>query len=108
GIVAMQVEVLKLSAATGRSLERGSALVSRNQQLRATVAALGDDQRIERLAAHMGLVMPAPTAVSFLSPNSPVTIDRALSNIHAPDASGFVSNLALTAGASTAATSTGT
>ncbi len=39
GIVAMQVEVLKLSANMGRSIERGTALQSRNEQLRASVAA---------------------------------------------------------------------
>ena len=66
GIVAMQVEVLKLSAGVGRSIERGTALQSRNEQLRASVAALSDDQRIERLAASMGMVMPAPEAINFL------------------------------------------
>ena len=50
----MQVEVLKLSATTGRSIERGTALASRNEQLRASVAELSDDQRIERLAARWG------------------------------------------------------
>ncbi len=67
GIVAMQVEVLKLNASMGRSLERGTALASRNQQLRASVSALSDDARIERLAAQQGMVMPAPEAVTFLN-----------------------------------------
>ena len=63
----MQVEVLKLGAGIGRSIERGTQLQSRNELLRASVATLADDQRIERLAVGMGMVMPAPTAVSFLS-----------------------------------------
>ncbi len=36
GIVAMQVEVLKLSANIGRAIERGTSLQSRNEQLRAS------------------------------------------------------------------------
>jgi hypothetical protein len=53
GIVAMQVEVLKLGASMGRSLERNSALSSENAALRQSVATLGDDQRVEQLAASM-------------------------------------------------------
>jgi hypothetical protein len=93
GIVAMQVEVLKLNATMGRSLERGTALASRNQQLRASVAALSDAQRIERLAAHMGMVMPAPTGVSFLPSHQGGDVQKALGNIHAPDAAVFVQAL---------------
>lgn len=95
GIVAMQVEVLKLSAGMGRSLERGTALQSRNQQLRASVAELSDDQRIESLAAGMGMVMPAPAAVHFLTPGGQADVVHALSSVHAPDASAFIAGLAL-------------
>jgi len=93
GIVAMQVEVLKLSATTGRSIERGTALASRNEQLRASVAELSDDQRIERLAAGMGMVMPAPEAINFLDVRRGDAVHQALRNIHAPDASGFLAAL---------------
>lgn len=119
GIVAMQVEVLKLSASVGRSLERGTALQSRNEQLRESVAALSDDQRIERLAASMGMVMPAPEAIKFLDVRRGEAIARALTNIHPPDATGFLASLPLidtpagsaaaaSAGASAAGTSSGT
>src|SRR5581483_3817337 len=40
GIVAMQVEVLKLGATMGRAIEQGSALQSRNELLRDSVASL--------------------------------------------------------------------
>jgi len=89
GIVAMQVEVLKLSATMGSTIQRGTALESRNQQLRASVAELSDDQRIERLAAAMGMVMPDPSAMSFLS-TRPGDIHAALANIHQPDANGYM------------------
>ena len=69
GIVAMQVEVLKLGASMGRSLEANSTLSAQNATLRESVASLADDQRIEQLAASMGMVMPPPSAVGFLSPH---------------------------------------
>ena len=91
GIVAMQVEVLKLGASMGRSLERNSVLSSRNAALRQSVATLGDDQRIEQLAATMGMVMPPPQAVSFLSASADGNAGRALANIHQPSATSFLS-----------------
>ncbi len=106
GIVAMQVEVLKLGASMGRAIEQGTALQSRNELLRANVATLADDQRIERLAAGMGMVMPAPTEVGFLSvrPENP---RRAAANIHEPDPSAFLSSLsALTSSSSDTAGAT--
>jgi hypothetical protein len=92
GIVAMQVEVLKLNASIGRSIERGTALQNRNEQLRMAVAALDGDQRILRLAAAKGMIMPAPDSVGFLSSRSGSDVVRqATQNIHVPDASGFLS-----------------
>lgn len=92
GIVAMQVEVLKLGTSIGRAIERGSALQSRNALLRANVSWLADDQRIERLAAGMGMVMPPPVAVGFLNVRAGNGA-RAAGNIHAPSPSTFLSAL---------------
>jgi hypothetical protein len=89
GIVAMQVEVLKLGASIGRSIQQETTLQSANQLLRASVTGLSDDQRIEKLAATMGMVMPPPGAVAFLSPAPGAGVNRALANIHAPDAYTF-------------------
>ncbi len=100
GIVAMQVEVLKLNAGIGRSLQRGAALQSQNQLLRASVSQLTDARRIERLAAAMGMVMPAPTQVRFLAAGT-VATERALSSIHAP--SGATYSAAIHAAAAAAA-----
>ena len=90
GIVAMQVEVLKLGASMGRSLERNSVLSSSNAELRQSVATLGDDQRIEQLAASMGMVMPPAQAVGFLAASAAANPGRALANIHEPSASSFL------------------
>jgi hypothetical protein len=95
GIVAMQVEVLKLSAGVGRSIERSTALQSRNEQLRASVASLSGDQRIERIAASMGMVMPAPEAIDFLGLPPRAAVRKAVTNIHAPDAANFIATLPL-------------
>ena len=103
GIVAMQVEILKLSAGTGRSLERVTMLQSRNEQLRADVAVLGDDQRIERLAAGMGMVMPGPSQVRFLSLRG-ASVGRALSAMRTPSATTFLAGLPVGSDCTTAPT----
>ncbi len=92
GIVAMQVEVLKLNAGIGRSLERGSALQGQNELLRASVARLSDEQRIERIAAQAGMVMPSPDQLQFVH-TGPSSVERALGSIHAPDGTNFIAQL---------------
>jgi cell division protein FtsL len=102
GIVAMQVEVLKLNRTMGRAIEQATALQSRNELLRASVASLADDQRIERLAAAQGMVMPAPEDIGFLSA-SPANAGRAANRIRTPDSGVFQSLLTSNGGiASTA------
>jgi cell division protein FtsL len=102
GIVAMQVEILKLGTSMGRSVQRSTALQSQNELLQANVAALSDDQRIEQLAAGMGMAMPAPTADVFLTAHPGADVGRAVANIHAPDPSGFAAQLAAQAAAAAA------
>jgi hypothetical protein len=91
GIVATQVEILKLGASMGRAIEQTTTLTSENEQLRGSVATLGDDQRIERLASAMGMVLPPPGAVGYLPAGPNADVSRALSNLHSPDPSAFVS-----------------
>jgi hypothetical protein len=112
GIVAMQVEVLKLNAGIGRAIEQGSTLQTHNELLRASVAGLADDQRIESMAARMGMVMPSPAAVRFLSPGGS-DIQHAMTSIQAPDPTSFATLLATddpapAATGATAATGAGT
>ncbi len=92
GIVAMQVEVLKLNAATGVSLQRTTALQNQRDMLQADVARLADDQRIESMAAQMGMQMPAPSQVKFLSTSSAAT-GAAATHIQAPNATTFLAQL---------------
>lgn len=90
GIVATQVAVLKMSASMGRSIAYTSQLQIRNEQLRTTIASLADAQRIERLAASMGMVMPHPEMVGFLSALPAGALQRATASIHAPDTTNFL------------------
>ncbi len=95
GIVAMQVEELKLNASIGRSIERGTSLQARNDLLRQSVATLGDDERIERLAGGLGMVMPLPGEVSFVAAHE-TDAGGAATNAKAPDPGSFLSGLAST------------
>jgi cell division protein FtsL len=88
GIVAMQVELLKLNASTGRSIELISSLQGRNDMLRAEVASASNPDRIERLAGRLGMTMPGPEAITFVSAHS-ASVGRAISGIHLPDAAVF-------------------
>lgn len=110
GLVAMQVEILKLGTSIGRSIERTTALQSRNESLQAEVATLADDQRIERFAAGIGMAMPSPTTVAFTSAGGQNAVSRAMGNIHAPDPANFASQLAadIAAAATITPGSTGT
>jgi cell division protein FtsL len=101
GIVAMQVEILKLGTTMGRAMERSSALQTQNESLQANVARLADDQRIERLAAATGMTMPTADSLGFLSARRGA-LGRAIANIHPPDSAGFASQLAAQAAAAAA------
>ncbi|MBV8997669.1 MAG: hypothetical protein JO304_01325 [Solirubrobacterales bacterium] len=90
GIVAAQVEILKLGASMGRALEQTTTLTTQNEQLRGSVAGLADDQRIERLAAAMGLVLPPPGAVGYIHADRDGNVNRALANLRPPDPAAFV------------------
>jgi hypothetical protein len=102
GIVAMQVEVLKLNASMGRSIALASSLLTRNELLRTSVSQLSNAHRIERLAARMGMVMAGPTSVDFL--HGGAGAGRAAASIHAPDAVMFDSALQASAVQAAAAT----
>ncbi len=94
GIVAMQVELLKLNSTIGHGIDRSATLQSQNEQLRASVAGLADDQRIEGLAAKMGMIMPSPDNVVFVAPRGGTDVQQALGAMRAPDASAQATLLA--------------
>jgi hypothetical protein len=93
GIVASQVEILKLNASLGQGIVRAAALQSADQRLANTVSQLSDVQRIEQKAAQMGLSMPAAYLPIFLS-GGRGELRRALANIHRPDPAAFEARVA--------------
>ena len=102
GIVATQVEILKLGASIGRAVEQTATLQNRNEALQANVATLADDQRIERIAAAKGMLMPSPGSLVFLAARRGGGIGRSLGHIQAPNPSQFTSQLAAQAAAEAA------
>ncbi len=113
-IVAMQVEVLKYGAGTGRAIDLATRLESRAQQLSANVAELASPQRIEQAASQMGMVMAGPTSVQFLQSGAAGSVRQAVASVRPPDAQSFMSALAaatasaaVAAGESTSTTAAG-
>jgi hypothetical protein len=88
GIVASQVEILKLNASLGHGVVRAAQLQSEDQRLANAVSQMSDVQRIESKAAQMGLSMPAAYTPVFL-PGGRGDLRRALANIHKPDPAAF-------------------
>jgi hypothetical protein len=89
GIVAMQVEVLKLNASIGHAMVATGQLQTRNQQLRAAVSSRSDDQRVEAAAARQPMQMPAPSTPQFVAEHGAADVRAALAGIRPPDPSGF-------------------
>ena len=75
-IVGMRVEVLKLGSSVGRELEQATQLESGNAALRAQVSELSGNQRIEQLAATMGMVMPGPMDIHFVRASAAGNVER--------------------------------
>jgi hypothetical protein len=80
GIVAMQVSLLKLNAGIGRDVQRSAVIQRENEALRATNSRLSGGERVQGIAGRMGLTVPAPGSVRFVSPRpgDAARADRAL------------------------------
>jgi hypothetical protein len=66
GLVFMQVSMLGMNAGIGQSVERSATLERQNADLRATVSQLSSEERIQRAAADMGLLMPPAGDIRYL------------------------------------------
>jgi hypothetical protein len=86
GIVAMQVSLLKLNSGITRAVQTASTLEQSNSALRRDISRLSSGERIQPLAERMGLVMPAPAGVGYVSAgNERATAARAARRMTAPD-----------------------
>jgi len=66
GIVFANVALLEMNAGIARTTEKVATLKRENSRLRLEAAKLGSSERIQRAAADLGLVLPAPGEVRYL------------------------------------------
>ena len=67
GLVGLNVSLLKLNAHNGRTAEIARDLRIQNAKLRGSVSRLGSSDRLQEAARNMGLVMPTPQMVNYLT-----------------------------------------
>jgi cell division protein FtsL len=84
GIVFLNVSLLEMNAGTARTSEQVAALKRENARLRLQAARLGSTERIQKAAADIGLVLPAPGQVRYLKADPLRDPKRALANMTAP------------------------
>ena len=66
GIVTLQLGLLQLNAGIGRSLVRERALERQNASLSIENSALASGERVQQLAARLGMAPSSPSALRFL------------------------------------------
>ena len=66
GIVFMQVSLLKLNAGIGRAVTAADTFERQNSSLREDISKLDSGERIQAVAAKLGMVMPAAGDVHYL------------------------------------------
>jgi cell division protein FtsL len=66
GIVFANVALLEMNAGIAHTTEKVATLKRENSRLRLEAARLGSSERIQRAAADLGLVLPAPGEVRYL------------------------------------------
>ena len=84
GIVFTQVSLLKLNAGISRAVSASDALERQNATLRAQISSLDSGERIQDVAARLGMLMPAAGQVRFLDARD-ASAARAAASIHPPD-----------------------
>jgi cell division protein FtsL len=85
GIVFANVALLEMNAGIARTTEQVAALKRENSRLRLQAARLGSSERIQRAAADIGLVLPAPGQVRYLEARGGRDAVLAASRMSAPD-----------------------
>jgi hypothetical protein len=70
GIVALNVMALSLNASSSKTGSQADELKQQNSALRAQLAGEVSDEKVQRLAADLGLIFPEPGAIRYLGPSS--------------------------------------
>ncbi len=81
GLVGLNVSLLKLNAHNGRSAEIARDLRIQNAKLRGSASRLGSIDRLQQAARDMGLVMPTPQMVNYLTTHPRSDGRRAAKNV---------------------------
>lgn len=84
GIVFFNVDLLGMNRDIARTAERSESIKRENARLRGDIARLGSSERIQKVAADGGLVLPAPGEVRYLKPNPGADARNALAQLKAP------------------------
>lgn len=85
GIVSANVALLEMNAGIARTTEKVADLKRVNSRLRLEAARLGSSERIQRAAADLGLVLPAPGEVRYLEARPEEDPALALKRMSAPE-----------------------
>lgn len=85
GIVFFNVDLLRMNREIALTAERAAEVERENARLRTDLARLGSSERIQRVAAARGLVLPAPGEVRYLRSDPVVDARRAAKRIKAGD-----------------------
>jgi len=87
GIVFFNVDLLRMNRDIAVTVERARTVQLENTRLRTDIARLGSSERIQRVAAERGLVLPAPGEVRYLRSRPSVDASRAAVRMKADEAS---------------------
>ena len=88
GIVFFNVDLLRMNREIAATAEQTATVKQQNARLRTDLARLGSSERIQRVAAERGLVLPAPGEVRYLRSHPTVDARRAAQRIAAGEAVG--------------------
>ena len=87
GIVFFNVDLLRMNREIAVTAEKAQAVKLENARLRTDIARLGSSERIQRVAAQRGLVLPAPSEVRYLRSDRRADARRAAARLRqGPDA----------------------
>jgi hypothetical protein len=70
GIVGLNVMALSLNASSSKTGSQADELKQQNSGLRAQLAGEVSNEKMQRLAADLGLIYPEPGAIRYLGPSS--------------------------------------
>ena len=86
GIVFFNVDLLQMNKEIAVNADKAATIGRENARLRTDLARLGSSERIQRVAAQAGLVMPAPGEVRYLTASPKADARRALQRVNAKTA----------------------